>query len=142
MLGMGQADEFQRRVRSVNRALLGGGKHAFDRKVNVVEAAHPREQRVALKNNGSIRPRSTYFTLSQHQHALRRLQQTRNQIQQRRLAAARMPDQETNSPRAIVRSMSRSATNGPRLVANVIPTPWTCRNRSSWPPISCDLIES
>ena len=82
---MGQADELQRRVRAlIQQALLVAGKHAFDRKVNVVEAAHPREQRVALKNNGSIRPRSTYSALSQHQHALRRLQQTRNQIQQRR----------------------------------------------------------
>ena len=96
---------------------------------------------MALKNNGSIRPRSTYFTLSQHQHALRRLQQTRNQIQQRRLAAARMPDQETNSPRDRQVDVTQR-DNGPRLVANVIPTPWTCRNRSSWPPISCDLIES
>ena len=54
---------------------------------------------------------------------VRRLQQTGDQVEQRGLAAARMADQRDELALRTIRSMSRSATNGPRFVLNVMPTP-------------------
>ena len=57
------------------------------------------------------------------QHAGGRLEQPRDEVEQRRLAAARVADQRDELALARpTRSMSRSATNGPRFVSNVMPT--------------------
>ena len=90
-----EADQRQRRIgaRLELRLVLGRGEHALDREVDVLEAGEPGQQRMVLEHHRALRARAADLAVGAQQDALRRRGQAGDQVQQRRLAAARVADQ-------------------------------------------------
>ena len=90
-----QADQRERRVgaRLQLGAALGRAEHALDAEVDVLEAGQPRQQRMVLEHDGALRAGPGDLAVGAQQHAVRRPGQPGDQVQQGRLAAARVADQ-------------------------------------------------
>nr|GEU28124.1 hypothetical protein [Tanacetum cinerariifolium] len=68
-------------------------EHAFDAEMDVFVAGEPRQQRMVLEHHRALRRRSGDFAAGAQQHAVAGEQQPGDEVQQRRLAAARVADQ-------------------------------------------------
>jgi len=88
-------DQLQRRfgARLELWLALFGTKHALDGQVHVLVAGQPGQQRVVLEHHAALGAGAGDFLVVADQAALGGQQQAGDQVEQRGLAAARVPDQ-------------------------------------------------
>ncbi len=93
--GLREPDQRQRGLgaRLQRLAPLLAAEDPLDGQVDVVVAAHPRQQRVALEDHRAVRARVTDLAVGQQQHTAGGLEQAGHEVEQGRLAAAGMTDQ-------------------------------------------------
>ncbi|MNT34582.1 hypothetical protein D3C72_1705760 [compost metagenome] len=95
VLGGQQAHQVQRGARALDQlgALFLGPEHALDGQVHILETVQPRQQRMVLEHHRAVRAGAGDLALGAQQHAAGGPSQAGDQVQQGRLAAARMADQ-------------------------------------------------
>ncbi|MNV72815.1 hypothetical protein D3C71_1659300 [compost metagenome] len=92
---MAQADQGQGRIAALLElgAAFGPAEDALHGQMHVLVAGEPGQQRVVLEDHRALGPRALDLAVGAQQHARGRGGEAGDQIEQRRLAAARMPDQ-------------------------------------------------
>ena len=71
---------------------LGPCKHLVDAELDVLVDGEPRQQAVVLEHHGAVRTRLVHLASFEEHIALSGLREPRHDVEQRGLAAARMPD--------------------------------------------------
>jgi hypothetical protein len=92
---MGQPDQGQRRLGALLElgAVFGLAEHALHGQVYVLVAGQPGQKRMVLEHHGALGRGTLDLAVGAQQHARARRGEAGNQVEQRRLAAARVPDQ-------------------------------------------------
>ena len=95
MLGVPEVHQFQSPVHALLHCafLLRRSEHALRRELDVLEAGEPRQQGVVLEYHAAVGTGPGHFALGEHDVAAGRPEQSGDDVEQRRLAAARVPDQ-------------------------------------------------
>ena len=93
--GVAHVDELERGQRARLQLLLRIGlcEHPLDRDVDVLEAREPGQQRVVLEHDAALGARRSDLAVVAQEDAARRQRQAGDEVQERRLAAARVADQ-------------------------------------------------
>ena len=90
VLGVRQPDEIQRIVGAPFQVVL---EDAFDGQIDISKAGQPGQQRVVLEHHAAVGPGAVDVLAGEQHRARGRLEQARDQVEQRALAAARVADQ-------------------------------------------------